>query len=126
MPPSTNPLSALTPALGALGRGPGLPEGLTGEPGIALVEWLLDDGVTAAHLADADASVRSYAQGAGSVSTAELRNDLTTICYMRQYQAMPHLMMFLQDAIAHLETSRQAIALADYLQWLARRAALIG
>jgi hypothetical protein len=121
----TDPLAALAPSFGALGRGPGLPDALTGEPGLALLEWLLEDQVEAAHLADAAASFRDYAQAAPAGSPEALRNDMTTIAYMRQLQLMPRLMVFLQDAIARLEAPAQARALADYLDWLARRAAVI-
>jgi hypothetical protein len=121
----TDPLMAVSPALGSLGRAPGLPEGLTGEPGVALIEWLLEDGVTPAHFSDAEASFRAYAQASPGSTPEQLRNDLTTIAYLRQFQEMPRLMTFLQDAIARLESPAQAQALADYMAWLARRAAVM-
>jgi hypothetical protein len=118
-----DPRPALAEAFAALGRGP-LPEGLVGEAGTRLLEWLSEDGVTTAVLADAQASYADYAAGAPQATPAEARSDMTTIAYRRGYPEMPRLMGFLLDAIARLESPAQAAGLADYLGWLARRMAL--
>jgi hypothetical protein len=41
---------------------------------------------------------------------------------MREYQRFPRFLMFLTDAIEHLDNAEQAQALPVYLEWLGTRA----
>ena len=117
----SDPLAAIAPHLGALGRGPGLPEALTGEAGLALLEWLLEEDVSVEQLADAASVYRRYI-GETTRAWSEAQSDMKTLAFMRGYHETPRLLMLLQDAIDALEGPAQVGAMADYMEWLAARA----
>jgi hypothetical protein len=121
MSQSADPLAAIAPALGQLGRAPGLPEGLTGEPGLALLEWLLEEDTGADLFMDAAASYRDFL-ARNDRPWMELQSTMKTLAYMREYQQFPRFLMFLTDAIDQLDNAEQAQGLIAYLEWLGRRA----
>lgn len=118
---AADPLSAIAPALATLGRGPGLPAGLTGEPGVALLEWLLEEDSGPEVFLDAAASYRDFLARADR-PWLELQGTMKTLAYMREYQRFPRFLMFLTDAIDQLAGAEQAHGLVAYLEWLGTRA----
>ena len=118
---NADPLSAIAPALGSLGRGAGLPDGLVGDRGLALLEWFIEENAGAEVFLDAAASYRDFLDR-NDRPWMELSSTMKTLAYMREYQQFPRFLMFLTDAIDAFDNAEQARGLVAYLEWLGHRA----